>query len=230
MGKETLKWIPLNVDSVLYGSMAIDLTLEEQGIWWRVLALSAKDNGYIRANETTAYKIEQIAGLLMVDKDKLLSAIEKFKINDAEGNPKITEENGIYKITKWEQYRLSSRYRRRLMSAKTDTSSAKTDTSSEKSGLNIEKSKEEKSIVKKSKEEERKETEEEIRTNEIASKLIACYGNITTLPMKPFAQQVNIAFRRYPIERLMKAIDKMVEREKYKPSIASLKDAIRDTQ
>lgn len=101
-------WIPLWIDKWIFGSTRIELNLEERSIWVDFMALAAKDDGYIRANEETPYPIEQLAGLLIVPKDMLRSAIQKFiqtkKIEDMG--------NGILKIIKWEEYQLSDSYRR----------------------------------------------------------------------------------------------------------------------
>lgn len=126
-------WLPLWVDSWLFGSTRIELKPEERAIWVDLLALGAKDNGYIRAGVNIPYPIRQMAGLLMVEEELLQRTIdlcvqtEKLEV----------QESGILKITNWDKYQLSDRYRRRLKSGigKPDKkdSSAKTEQCAEKS-------------------------------------------------------------------------------------------------
>lgn len=120
-------WIPFWVDKWIFGSMRIECTPEERGIWWDLYALAAKDDGFIRANEDIPYPIEQLSGMLIIPQETLEAAIEKFiKLK------KITRlKNGCLCITKWEDYMFSDRHKRRIeaeMSAKPDTTSGKKDT------------------------------------------------------------------------------------------------------
>ena len=82
-------WFPFWVDKWIFGSTRIELTLEERSIWVDLMALGAKDDGYIRANKITPYPPEQLAGMLVIPADKLKSALAKFmKVG------KIEEKNG----------------------------------------------------------------------------------------------------------------------------------------
>ncbi|MFZ5989441.1 MAG: phage replisome organizer N-terminal domain-containing protein [Bacillota bacterium] len=103
------QWIPLWIDKWIFGSTRIECSLEERAIWIDFLALAAKDDGYIRANHTTPYALEQLAGLLLIPFDILKTAIETFIRTDK------LEENmisGIYRIKNWELYQLSNVHKR----------------------------------------------------------------------------------------------------------------------
>lgn len=117
-------WIPFWIDKWIFGSLRIEHTLEERAVWIDLLALAAKDNGYIRANEETPYPIQQLAGMLIIPEEKLCSAIEKF----IETNKLEKEKNGTLHVTTWEKYQFTDRYKRMLK----QDSSAKTEQSSEK--------------------------------------------------------------------------------------------------
>ena len=124
-------WIPLWIDKWIFGSTRIELSLEERSIWIDFIVLAGKDNGYIRANENTPYLLDQLAGILLIPRNILEKAIEKFKTTG-----KIEEKNGIYKILSWDTYKLSPRHKRRFMSTKKDTMSKKADTKSNQIKLN----------------------------------------------------------------------------------------------
>jgi hypothetical protein len=108
--KETQMWIPLYVDKWIFGSTRIELDPAERGVFVDLLALGAKDNGYIRANENTPYLLPQLAGLLNVSVELLQSTIQKcIQVG------KIDEpQPGIYHITNWDKYQFSERHKRRL--------------------------------------------------------------------------------------------------------------------
>lgn len=102
--KKSIVWIPLWVDKWLFGSTRLELLPDERATFIDLLCLGAKDEGYIRANETTPYLPNQIAGFLNIDLELLNRTIKK--CIDA---GKIIDENGIYKIANWEKYKLTSR-------------------------------------------------------------------------------------------------------------------------
>ncbi len=103
-------WIPFWVDKWIFGSMRIELNLEERAIWIDLLALAAKDDGYIRANEGTPYPLDQLAGMLIIPLDILEKAIDKFiKLK------KIRKfKSGILYIVTWEKYQFTDRYKRQF--------------------------------------------------------------------------------------------------------------------
>jgi len=101
-------WFPLWVDKWIFGSTRIECTLEERAIWIDFLALASKDNGYIRANETIAYPLELLAGLLFIPLEILKKAVKKF---EETGKIRIDQNGSIYVIN-WKEYQLSNSYKR----------------------------------------------------------------------------------------------------------------------
>ena len=108
--KKPLNWVPLWIDSWLFGSTRIELTLEQRAIWIDLLAFAGKDQGFIRANEGIPYPIEQLAGLLRVPVELL-----KLTIDRCLETGKLTKmpDETLY-ITNWKRYKLTPQYRRRL--------------------------------------------------------------------------------------------------------------------
>lgn len=104
-------WMPLWIDKWIFGSTRIELTPDERSVWVDFIALSGKDQGYIRANETTPYQNRQLAGMLNIDEELLKRAIDKFLTF---GKIKITPEGTIYLIN-YEQFELSERHKRRVL-------------------------------------------------------------------------------------------------------------------
>ena len=119
-------WFPLWVDKWIFGSTRIECTLEERAIWIDFLALASKDNGYIRANETIAYPLELLAGLLFIPLEILKKAIKKF---EETGKIRIDQNGSIYVIS-WNEYQLSNSYKRvikhRVTKLETDNVSSET--------------------------------------------------------------------------------------------------------
>lgn len=111
-------WFPWWPDKWIFGSVRIECTPAERGIWVDLLSLASKDNGHIRANEETPYPLQQLAGMLIIPEDQLDNAIKKFIKTE-----KLTKKkSGTLYITKWEKYQFSDRHKRRVkkdMSAKT---------------------------------------------------------------------------------------------------------------
>jgi hypothetical protein len=108
--KKPLSWIPLWIDPWLFGSTRIELTLEQRAVWIDLLTLAGKDSGFIRANEGVPYPPEQLAGLLRVSQDILVRTIDRCcEVGKLERLP-----DGALRIAKWEAYRLTPQYRRRL--------------------------------------------------------------------------------------------------------------------
>ncbi|MEW6095653.1 MAG: phage replisome organizer N-terminal domain-containing protein [bacterium] len=103
-------WIPLWVDKWLWGSTRLELSPEERGIFIDLIAIASKDDGYIRANPTIAYPLEQLSGMLCLTKEQLENAINKcIQTEKIEKLP-----NGIIKIKNWETYQLSNRQDRKI--------------------------------------------------------------------------------------------------------------------
>jgi len=126
--RSSRNWIPFWGDKWLFGSMRIEFDVAERGIWWDLMAIAMKDEGFIRANEDTPYPIQQLAGMLIVSEELLKKTIEKFIKRG-----KITRlKNGTLKITNWKKYCFTDRHMRRLgMEAEDDEMSEETDTMTE---------------------------------------------------------------------------------------------------
>jgi len=106
-------WIPLWIDKWLYGSTRIELNPAERSVWVDLMALAGKDDGYIRANETTPYPPRQLAGMFCVSIPTLESAIEKcLKFQKLE-----RFDSGILRILNWDQYSLSYRHKSRIINS-----------------------------------------------------------------------------------------------------------------
>ena len=108
--KQTQIWIPLYVDKWIFGSTRIELEPAERGVFVDLMAFGAKDQGFIRANETTAYHHSQLAGLLNIPVLLLESTIAKCLHFE-----KIIEPlPGIYKLKNWDKFQLSGDYKYRI--------------------------------------------------------------------------------------------------------------------
>lgn len=108
--KQTQMWIPLYVDKWIFGSTRIELEPAERGVFVDLMAFGAKDEGYIRANETTPYHHRQLSGLLNIPIELLDSTITKCLHFS-----KLEETSpGIYKLCNWEKFQLSDDYKYRI--------------------------------------------------------------------------------------------------------------------
>ena len=105
-----MDWIPLWIDKWLFGSTRIELKPDERSVWVDLMVLSAKDNGYVRANVAMPYPFEQLSGMLCIDVELLLRSVEKCK---AVGKI-VQEEDGTLYLPSWSEYKLSSRHKRRF--------------------------------------------------------------------------------------------------------------------
>jgi len=141
-------WFPWWPDKWIFGSVRIEFTPAERGIWVDLLSLASKDDGHIRANEETPYPILQLSGMLLIPEEQLINAIEKF----IETEKLIRTECGTLYVSKWDKYQFSDRHRRRVE----DTMSENSDTMSEKKTPIIYNSKLNKNILNKNKEEKNK--------------------------------------------------------------------------
>jgi hypothetical protein len=101
-------WFPWWPDKWIFGSVRIEFTVAERGIWVDMLSLASKDDGHIRANEETPYPLAQLAGMLIIPEKELDAAINKFikktKLNKMK--------DGTLYVTKWEKYQFSESYHR----------------------------------------------------------------------------------------------------------------------
>jgi len=127
-------WFPWWPDKWIFGSVRIEFTPAERGIWVDMLSLASKDNGHIRANEETPYPLQQLSGMLIIPEKELDAAIKKFI-----KNKKLKKlKSGTLYVTTWKKYQFSKRHKRRVqeeirrviekeMSAKKDIESKKKD-------------------------------------------------------------------------------------------------------
>jgi len=140
--KESLTWIPLYVDKWLYGSTRDELEVDECAVWIDLIALAAKDCGFIRANEGFAYSETRLAGLLGRQKELIHRTIEKcLKThgNSPNERPKLTRlEDGTLFVTSWHEYQFTDRYLRTL-GGKAQKTSGKAEHTSEKAEQSSEK-------------------------------------------------------------------------------------------
>ena len=128
-------WFPLWIDKWIFGSTRHELIVKQddgtivdlRGVFIDLVALAKKDDGYIRANDTTPYPLEQLAGLFCVPIEHL-----KLAISACITNGKLSEPTpGVYYLISNEIYELSGRHKRR-MSDSSDMTSAKADMTSVK--------------------------------------------------------------------------------------------------
>jgi len=103
-------WIPFWGDKWLFGSMRIEFDVAERGVWWDLMALAMKDDGYIRANEDIPYPPKQLAGTLVIEEKFFIQTIEKF----IEAGKITRLKNGTLYITNWDKYRFTDRYKRQF--------------------------------------------------------------------------------------------------------------------
>ena len=101
-------WIPLWIDKWLLGSTRFELNPGERSVFLDLMILAAKDNGFIRANETMGYPHEWLSRSLNVPREMLDESVKKCieygKITDLG--------NGVYYVTNWEEYSLSGSHKR----------------------------------------------------------------------------------------------------------------------
>ena len=108
-GKDIDKWYPFWIDKWLFGSTRHELIIREgdavhdlRGIFIDLLTLSKKDQGFIRANETTPYPLEQLAGMFCVPLELLKRTIAICVVAG-----KLVESSpGIYYVASTGEYEL----------------------------------------------------------------------------------------------------------------------------
>jgi hypothetical protein len=125
-GKQVYAWFPLWSDKWLWGSTRLELSPAERSVWVDFMALANKDDGHIRANESTPYPPEQLAGMFRVPVNILISTIEKCLKHEK----LVRLPNGTLYIKNWEEYALTSRYKR-LISGKAEVTSGKAEAKTE---------------------------------------------------------------------------------------------------
>ena len=90
--------------------MRLEFNPPERALWIDLLAVAAKDDGFIRANEETPYLPQQLAGMLVYEERFFIETIDKF----VEMGKIDRDENGILYICQWEKYATSSNYKQVL--------------------------------------------------------------------------------------------------------------------
>ncbi|MGA2363004.1 MAG: hypothetical protein ABSG73_11160 [Candidatus Aminicenantales bacterium] len=104
-------WLPLWRNKWLMGSTRWELDPAERGVFIDFLCLAAADDGFIRANPTTPYPVEYLAGMLRVPADVISRTIER-----CVAFGKLTRlENGILYVNSWKDYQIDPRRKRELM-------------------------------------------------------------------------------------------------------------------
>lgn len=105
-------WFPFWIDKWIFGSTRDELTVEECAVWIDFLALSYKDDGYIRANVGIPYPIKRLSGLLNRSEKLIQQLIDKCL--DPKINKLRLEPDGTLYVLSHPEYELSSRHKRRL--------------------------------------------------------------------------------------------------------------------
>jgi len=88
--------------------MRLDFGPAERALWIDLLAVAAKDDGFIRANEDTPYLPQQLAGMLVYEERFFEETIEKF----IEKGKMKRDENGVLYICQWGKYAISPDHKR----------------------------------------------------------------------------------------------------------------------
>lgn len=108
-------WFPFWIDKWLLGSTRDELTVEQCAVWVDFLALSYKDDGYIRANAGMPYPIKRLAGLLNRSEELIQQTIDRCL--DPQVNKLRLEPDGTLYVISHPEYELSGRHKRRLSEA-----------------------------------------------------------------------------------------------------------------
>jgi len=106
-------WFPFWIDKWLLGSTRDELTIEQCAVWVDFLALSYKDEGYIRANEGIPYPIKRLSGLLNRPVKLIQQTIDRCL--EPKVNKLRLESDGTLYVISHPEYELSKRHKRRLM-------------------------------------------------------------------------------------------------------------------
>jgi hypothetical protein len=103
-------WFPVWVDKWLFGSTRIELQPDERSVFFDLIVLSKKDDGYIRANKAVPYLENQLCGFLNIAPELLKRTLEK--CIKAKKIKKLAD--GTLFILSHVVYQLSERQKRRL--------------------------------------------------------------------------------------------------------------------
>lgn len=105
-------WFPFWIDKWLLGSTRDELTVEQCAVWVDFLALSYKDDGYIRANKGFPYSVKRLSGLLNRSEKLIQETIDRCL--EEEVNKLRLEPDGTLYVVSHPGYELSKRHKRRL--------------------------------------------------------------------------------------------------------------------
>jgi len=97
------RWIKLWTQETLYGTTSTELSLSEQAIWFKLLALAgdSPEPGKVCVAPGVAYTTEQLAEILGAPVELLLEALRRMLTPEVN---KIEMNGAIIKITNWEKY------------------------------------------------------------------------------------------------------------------------------
>jgi len=97
------RWIKLWTQETLYGTTSAELELDEQALWFKLLALAgdSPEPGKVEIAPGIAMTDEQISGILKAPLDTWLRTKEKLRHLDID---KIFINEGIIYIRNWERY------------------------------------------------------------------------------------------------------------------------------
>ncbi len=101
------RWIKLWTQETLYGTTSQELELDEQAIWFKLLALAgdSPEPGQIEVAPNIPMTDEQIAGVVKAPLDVWLRTKQRLQAPDVE---KISINQGIIHIKNWEKYQLEA--------------------------------------------------------------------------------------------------------------------------
>ncbi|TET41618.1 MAG: DnaD domain protein [Dehalococcoidia bacterium] len=97
------RWIKLWTQETLYGTTSAELELDEQAIWFKLLALAgdSPEPGKIEVAPSIPMTDEQIAGVVKAPLSVWLRTKQRLQAPDVD---KISVNQGIIHITNWEKY------------------------------------------------------------------------------------------------------------------------------
>lgn len=97
------RWIKLWTQETLYGTTSQELELDQQAIWFKLLALAgdSPEPGKVEVAPGIPMTDEQIAGILKASLDMWLRAKQRLQDPDVD---KIFINNGIIHIKNWDKY------------------------------------------------------------------------------------------------------------------------------
>jgi len=107
-----MKWIRLWVDETLDGTTFTELTMEERGVWFCLLALAGRGRrpGIVEAHQGDPWEISALASYLKCSIEVLSSTILKL----SQVKKVLLDDKGIISINNWSKYQTSYEKRKSL--------------------------------------------------------------------------------------------------------------------